>query len=46
LEGNKMAARKKPAPKRGKKGMAIVISVGAVPVKAMPKKKPAKRKKK
>jgi len=38
--------KKKPAPKRGKKGMAIVISVGAVPVKAMPKKKPAKRKKK
>jgi hypothetical protein len=42
-----MAARKKPAPKRGKKGMAIVISVGAVPVKAMPKKKkPVRRKKK
>ena len=35
--------KKKPATK---KGMAIVISVGAVPVKAMPKKKPAKRKKK
>tara|TARA_Y100000114_G_C11656546_1_gene276872 strand:- start:134 stop:460 length:327 start_codon:yes stop_codon:yes gene_type:complete len=36
--------KKKPATK---KGMAIVISVGAVPVKAMPKKKkPVRRKKK
>ena len=41
-----MAARKKPTPK---KGMAIIISVGAVPVKkkAPPKKKkPVRRKKK
>ena len=35
-----MAARKKPAPKKGKKGMAIIISV------CPPKKKPTKRKKK
>ena len=39
-----MAARKQPA---AKKGMAIVISVGAVPVKKVaPKKKPVRRKKK